>query len=304
MRHFLLEPTDGRFLRSTIRGFSLVELLVVIAILGILLALLLPAVQAAREASRRMQCTGRLRQLGLGMHHYATLHGVYPLPKTTDPDHSLLTFLLPHLEQTALYERIDFSENWRARVNRPATDTHLAMFRCPTAPSNRTCRGRDYYVSDYAPCEYVHASIRKVLIAEGRIRPRHDWNNLLQPAWKGFSAPEDVRDGLSNTMMLFECGGRPRKFASGGREVDADASPKAPMSGASWADSELEFWIHDRCRGGQLFNCNNYNEIFSFHPGGANFLYGDGSVRFHPETIATEAFLSRFTRAGGEVLSE
>jgi prepilin-type N-terminal cleavage/methylation domain-containing protein/prepilin-type processing-associated H-X9-DG protein len=290
--------------RSAIGGFTLVELLVVLAILGILTALLLPAVQAAREASRRMRCSSRFRQLGLAMHQYATLFEVYPLPKTTDPDHSLLTFLLPYLEQESLYRRIDLTENWRARVNRPATDTHLAMFRCPTAPSDRTCRGREYFVSDYAPCEYVHGSIANRLIAEGRIAPRDDWNNLLQPAWKGFSAPEDVRDGLSNTMMLFECAGRPNKYTRGGRSADPDASPKAPMSGASWADSELEFWIHDRCGDGQLFNCNNYNEIFSFHPGGANFLYGDGSVHFHAETIDPDAFLARFTRAGGEPISD
>jgi prepilin-type processing-associated H-X9-DG protein len=110
-----------------------------------------------------------------------------------------------------------------------------------------------------------------------------------------------VRDGLSNTFMLFECSGRPLKYLENGRRGDPDTTPKEPISGAEWASAEAEFWIHEVCHGSQFFNCNNHNEIYSLHPGGANFLYGDGSVHFHSETIEPEAFVSLFTRAAGDV---
>src|SRR3990167_6687593 len=84
-------------------GFTLVELLVVIAVIGILLALLLPAVQAARESARRSQCGNHLKQIGLGILNYESTHRVFPPTFTRGPDHNLLTFLLPYVEQQAVY---------------------------------------------------------------------------------------------------------------------------------------------------------------------------------------------------------
>ena len=97
--------------------------------------------------------------------------------------------------------------------------------------------------------------------------------------------------------MLFECSGRPWKYLENGRRGDPNATPKEPISGAEWASAEAEFWIHEVCNGSQLLNCSNRNEIYSFHPGGANFLYGDGSVHFHSETIDAEYILAYCARA-------
>ena len=95
--------------------------------------------------------------------------------------------------------------------------------------------------------------------------------------------------------MLFEDAGRPIGY------VEGKATRATNVSGAEWANREAEFWIHLLC-GPQIINCTNNNEIYSFHPGGANFLYGDGSVHFQPETIDPETFVSLFTRAAQDVV--
>src|SRR5262245_52387049 len=124
--------------RSRLRGFTLVELLVVIAIIGILVALLLPAIQAAREAARRTQCTNKMKQLGLAALNYESARKTLPLSNTpnntlnqktgacagttltvastltttTNRHHSFFTFILPYMEQGTVYDRIDFTKDW------------------------------------------------------------------------------------------------------------------------------------------------------------------------------------------------
>ncbi len=128
--------------RSRNAAFTLVELLVVIAIIGILVGLLLPAVQAAREAARRMQCTNNLKQLGLAFHnHESTFKALPPLYTSgsyVQPDHLCLTFVLPYLEQTALYNQIDMKvSGYNVRNFTPFT-TPIGSMMCPSAPLEPT----------------------------------------------------------------------------------------------------------------------------------------------------------------------
>jgi prepilin-type processing-associated H-X9-DG protein len=98
--------------------------------------------------------------------------------------------------------------------------------------------------------------------------------------------------------MWFEDGGRPLEFIGSGHVLGSNT-----VSGSRWACYENYWVIEEACGGGsQLFNCHNHNEIYSFHPGGCNFLYGDTSVRFLSDTIDADAFVSLFTRASGDFI--
>jgi len=258
-----------------------------------------------------------MRQIGIAIHQYLCVHGVFPSSKVeyvyTNPNrsynHNIMAFLLPHMEMVHVYEKYTFDVNWQNARNREARQTRIPILICPDAPPTRFCRSSttseniiEYFVSDYACCDRISPTAHKQLADMGAITRRSDLRSMLRPNWDGLVTPESVRDGLSNSMMLFECGGRPYKYMYGGRRGDPDVTTKEPLEGAQWADARAPFWVHDLCGGGiQMINCNNQNEIYSLHRGFAVFLYGDGSVRTHPETIDPENFVSRFTANAGDV---
>ncbi len=282
-------------------GFTLVELLVVITIIGILIALLLPAVQAAREAARRMYCTNNFKQIGLAILNYESSFGVFPPPSTRTysknnveyvyKKHGMLTFILPFIEQQAVYDKYHWDADYddKEGVNDEATKINISLFICPSAP-----RGRQW-ITDYAANVKVGLHIQ--LVANGHVRDRSNWYNLFQPIKYGPTRAADVRDGLSNTFMLFEDAGRPQRWVDG--KVKSGTT-----SGARWASDEADYWIQDVCPagGGQMMNCNNCNETYSFHSGGCNHLHGDGSVHFVSQSIDAETYVSLFTRAGHDIV--
>jgi prepilin-type N-terminal cleavage/methylation domain-containing protein/prepilin-type processing-associated H-X9-DG protein len=283
------ESIHARAARNAERaGFTLVELLVVIAIVGVLVALLLPAVQMAREAARRSQCSNHFKQLGLALHLYESSHRSFPPASTEKPNHNLLAFLLPYLEQGAVYAKYRFDKNGTSRENREAREVDIATFVCPSAPSGRQ------WVSDYAAC--THIMYTKMLAAKV-IQPRSNWRGIFPlNKWK-CPAIAEVTDGMSNTWMLFENAGRPAVYARGLLQPEKEAS------GARWADDESPFYVGQTRDDWQRINWTNANEIYSFHPGGANFLLGDGSVRFESESLAPDVLMSLFTSAAGDVVS-
>ena len=337
-------------------AFTLIELLVVMVIIGTLIALLLPAVQAARAAARRMTCQNNMKQLGLAIHGFADIHdGTFPPSKVKyrwhTPDgpynsasvgHNLITFLLPFIEQQAAYSAYHFDKNWQNVANQEARQRRIASILCPESDPVRFCRqgttrGRasddrivEYFCSDYASCDQIGRdffgqsddTIRKTLKELG-ITPS-DWRSILRAAnhdtvdqkipynpyyvlMSGMLSVDPaslatVTDGLSYSMMLFECTGRPFKFEWRGVAGDPEISPLTPIGGARWADDDSQFYQLIMCNGTQMFNCANNQEIYSFHQGGCNFLYGDGSVSFHSETMAPAAFVSRFTSCAGDVV--
>jgi prepilin-type N-terminal cleavage/methylation domain-containing protein/prepilin-type processing-associated H-X9-DG protein len=277
------------------RAFSLIELLVVIAVIGVLMALLLPAVQSVREAARRTRCTNNLKQIGLALHSYESACRVFPPAYTRNPGHNLLAFILPHVELQEVADRYDWDKPWDDPANDPVTELDLAVFVCPSAPGGRR------YVSDYATCDYITKTLRERLVDGGHLSARGNWDGFFQKGAPGQSAPSPVaghiRDGLSKTFMLFEDGGRPL-----GYDQDGPTGSKS-ISGSRWASEDAEFWFHDVCSTAQMFNCRNSNEVYAFHPGGANFLYADGTVQFHSEMMPAETFVALFTRAGGDLPS-
>jgi len=272
------------------RAFTLVELLVVITIIGILIALLLPAVQAAREAARRMQCTNNLKQLGLAIHNYEHTLRIYPPPYVDVPTHhNLMTFLLPFIEQQASYDKYHFEEEWSAEINKEATEVDIAVFVCPSGPKRS---GK--HVSDYAACPFYWNTVYDPLISAGHLTERPEWKSILQLE---ASAPSDVRDGLSNSFLLFEDAGRPVHYR------DGKPTGSTYTAGSRWADRDAWFIADQYCDVSSVINCTNGDEIYGFHTDGCMFAYGDGSVHYHPASINPEVFVSLFTRAAGDVVS-
>lgn len=332
-------------------AFTLVELLVVIAIIGILVALLLPAVQSAREAARRIQCTNQFKQLGLAILNYESARKELPPAYTPNytgapltgncpgtvgtgradnglSEHNFIAFILPFMERAAVYDQIDFTQDWDSRLpagatvtNRQVATTVLPELICPSAPSADDRAGKYTILgpggsadvgrasSDYAVCIDIYTSTSGEgfceLVDAGLAvqRPLESLEGLMQDTQASL---KKVSDGLSKTFMLFEDAGRPFHLVNGIPEVTGTGAPSYVRPGGPWADpsSYFVFGFSQDCGVTTLMNCSTWDEIYSFHPGGANFLYGDGSVHYHTEGLNTDLFVTLFTRAAGDVSSE
>ena len=281
-------------------AFTLVELLVVIAIIGVLVALLLPAVQAAREAARRMQCSNHLKQIALGIHLYENAYQAYP-PAAVNwstpghPNHSGIAFILPYLEQANLQNAYHQEVAWSHATNKAAIETTLSILRCPSAP-HPAPHTADYF----SATQFASSGIARKACLERGIQPQ-SWEGFLQQQtksdYKDTITKASIRDGLSNTWLYFEDAGRPIHYNQRKQRIGAASNSKD----GHWADPEGYFNVHNYCGDLQMINCSNQNEIFSFHHGGALFALGDGSIRFESEQIAPQVFVALFTRAGGDI---
>ena len=161
--------------RSASRGFTLVELLVVIAIIGILVALLLPAVQAAREAARRMSCSNNMKQVALACHNYMDTHKEFPPPYDRSPETNIIANILPYMEQQQIADIYDYDLDWDHANNRQAVETEIAMVRCPTAPIAAN------FISDYASCTIMSKGSLSALINSDKMPDYDNYNGALQP---------------------------------------------------------------------------------------------------------------------------
>ncbi len=280
--------TSTRTFRFRRRAFTLVEMLVVIAIIGGLLGILLPAVQQARAAARRTQCMNNMRQVGLAILGYEGVRKKLPPSHTKDPNHNILTFILPFMEQEAVYERFDLTVNWNKAPNTVARKAHITTFICPESKTPQR-----EFVADYAANVKIQPAVYNPLIKAGKATSRKLWYNMLRPDQRPVAVAE-VRDGMSNSMLFFEDTGRP--YAYEGRQPTGSQS----ITGSMWADVEAFYYTHSSCGDNQLMNCNNMNETYSFHTGGCYFLYGDCTVLFHAEVMNPEAFFARFTYNQGD----
>lgn len=182
-------------------GFTLVELLVVIAIIGMLVAILLPAVQAARGAARRSQCQNNLRQLGLAVVGHEVAQQVFPPGATVtgddfrDGEHSGLVYLLPYLEQQNLYDLVDFSKSWKDAPNLRVAQTTVETYLCPSSPSSVAMDGN----KPGAPADYAFSKGPEAFLCSKPVpgfTGMFDVNSKIQRA--------HVKDGLSNTFAMGE----------------------------------------------------------------------------------------------------
>ncbi|MFO0788620.1 MAG: DUF1559 domain-containing protein [Pirellulales bacterium] len=307
-----------RFAKS---GFTLVELLVVIAIIGILVALLLPAIQSAREAARRSQCTNNLKQLSIAVLNFENAKKELPrlytwVPPNTDPqypDHGVHVYLLPYMEYQPVYDAYDFKYRWsHAANNKKAAATNIPEFICPSAPAigergvEIATRDPQSGYTDYAVDGRIAPS--GVCLLVPGIKDRPDWSGLFTgveeykndhpgcPAGAlkkqtGKTTLKQTIDGLSHTILFCPDAARPDYYVDGVKKGPAN------VTGSRWASPDTEFWTDDKC-GESIFNCHNGNEIYSFHVGGGMFSFGDGSVHFLADNLDLEIQVSLITRAG------
>ena len=346
------------------RGFTLIELLVVIAIIAILVAILLPAVQQAREAARRSQCKNNLKQMALAIHNYETAHNVFPpgyfyMPgdngttndygsKTGYPvaggmeaaNHMGIawgTFLLPFVDQTALYETVDFNRPNFDVNSLEARETQLSLYLCPSdAYSEDNAVVRDDTVS---PVEQYACSSYAANYGPGHgvaVSPGDDTDDVnldatpeagLEPANATIRAAggvfyrnsrtqvRDIVDGLSNTLAIGE--------RHNGPILDIDGSPITGSGGGhvlfenSWFSACRDLDEPDDDHGHMVLFDTEYGPnraegdgtgadrgVAAPHNGHAQFVLCDGSVRSIAEVIDINTYRGLSSREGGELLGE
>lgn len=326
-------------IRHSLRdGFTLVELLVVIAIIGILIALLLPAVQAAREAARRSQCSNNLKQIGLALHNYESTFRTLPPGYIVSNRSSTHVHLLPYFEQSASYNLFDFKSDINSSAsNQAARQQKIATFQCPSHPASPALVLSGTQCPDGCGLtNYVQSLGNNANYSSG--------NGPF--GWERGAKFAEITDGLSNTALFAEillgpasaspltgvvAAGDPDDYrvatnlpystwdaSSNGDQIAAAECDNRAMTAYLYRGKQYyrgivvtTFYshtltpnsIHRDCIRGTGLNAGHL-AARSYHPGGAQVCLADGSVRFASNTITEDVWRAVGSKSDGDVVQD
>ena len=274
-------------------GFTLIELLVVVAIIGVLIALLLPAVQAAREATRRVSCFNNLHQIVIGLHGYHEAHECFPpggiehramINPETDKRYgssgrqlAWSAFLLPFIGQEPLCERIDFGSPFDSEANAAAAAVSISTYLCPSVA--RT----ELLIDGRGATDYGGIYGERIQFPGQPARQNEPPKGVM--LYNRAISIREIEDGTSYTLIVAEDSGwEDGQWINGLNVFDQRYAINRPADPANGVYLE--------------------NEIRSQHPGGANGAFCDGSARFLNETMQLQTLAAICTRAGGELVDD
>lgn len=306
-------------------GVTLLEVLVVIFIIGVLAAFLVPAVQSAREASRRVQCSNNLRQLGIGLNSYAGVFGAYP-PGNHDRGFSLHSTLLPNLEQAALFHAINFNcGNYDRSLhtsNSTVFQVSVSVFQCPSDPASSSRPGLTSYAGNRgvgfsSSSLYGHSDNGAISFLADMVRPQDVTDGLSHTAavseW--LVGPGSGRDLQRVIVRLAPPLTRPGQFDLFASACHREVPEGVPIDGAGkpghWLHGDFGDTLYNHvltvndhsCLNGPSFQQSAWT-AGSLHHFGANLLYLDGHISLTPQSIASATWRALGTRNGNEAISE
>ncbi|MDX1925692.1 MAG: DUF1559 domain-containing protein [Pirellulaceae bacterium] len=299
------------------QAMTLVELLVVVAVIGILISLLLPATQAAREAARRVQCENNLRQTGLALLNFESIYRVFPASGSTKPGPgnpegrfvSWRVFCMPYIERATDANSYRMNQNWWHDSNLQAGSMSMPIFVCPSTPEQtpitsavaKAPRPSLSFSSPLARCDYETIMGVRPAIDNAKYDNNNRFSVMYRDSRTKIAA---ILDGTSQTILVAEAAARPNVYRRGKSQ---------PMlqndQGYGWIDSESAFSLDGASSDGSregcgvvagcsiAINARNDNEPYSFHPAGALSLFVDGHVSFESETVSLSTFAAQVTRA-------
>ena len=276
-------------------GFTLVETLVVFAIIGVLVAILLPAVQSVRESARRVQCLNKLRQIGMAALNYESANDNLPPPSYGSGEleslGSTFVMLLPYVEDNARFKSLDLNREFDEGPNVELTSTRLDLYLCPSMTYSSTGNEGSYLISFSS--KYLGPGSEDIQ-ADGAFK---------RPVLGGEAAYDlgikDITDGTSNTFFFGE-------IDNSVQWTDFGGNPSSIFEGYSWANG---YWFNTQGHVEGIFNLKSptpeqyfihHRTFRSDHPNGVNFCFVDGSTNYIVDGVSRSLLSALVTRNGSE----
>ncbi|MCA9269840.1 MAG: DUF1559 domain-containing protein [Planctomycetales bacterium] len=296
----------GRCLGFHRAAFTLVELLVVIAIIGILVSLLLPAVQSARESARRMQCTNNLKQVGLALHAYETANKEnFPIGAVGGNAKGMWSYILPYMEQQNIYDKLGLSGG---AYDGTMLFTEIPFYVCPSYPYKHIHKGDTNY--DYQEgAMLTYQGNAGALLGSSQTVKTSTYGDVPENGMFHYGTPcsvSSVKDGLSNTFAVGEYVHIDFSTSSGYSKAPGNVRAWVRADNGGWGSYSFKVLEYpsntriDRVKDGVPYN---HLPMGSYHTGVTVFVFGDGSVHAIANSIDVAVYQALATIDGREVIS-